>query len=274
VSWLDDLSRALTAARIPSGRRRRILDELADHLDADPSAVDRLGEPAEIAQRFADEVGTSLVRRAAFATFLALAPLGLLFGVFFALFGVAHYGSADPTPMGPALILGTQLAFVGGVLALLRAWRLRRATGVTAAQATVLVRRALLGLGGGVLTVGGLASAAITAPSHIATWFVVAIYATAVVGAVTLAGAATLLVRAHRLRPIAAGAAQGDLASDLGMHDTPWRLALKIAVVVALCIAVAGLFQHDPFDGLARAVADGLACLAGFAVLGRWLGLR
>jgi len=32
--------------------------------------------------------------------------------------------------------------------------------------------------------------------------------------------------------------------------------------------------QDDPFDGLARALADGLLCLGGFAVLGRYLGLR
>ena len=36
----------------------------------------------------------------------------------------------------------------------------------------------------------------------------------------------------------------------------------------------AGVIQNDPFDGLTRAVVDGLACLAGFAVLGRFLGMR
>ena len=39
-------------------------------------------------------------------------------------------------------------------------------------------------------------------------------------------------------------------------------------------IALAGVVQGDPFDGLARALADGLACLAGFAALGKLLGLR
>jgi hypothetical protein len=39
-------------------------------------------------------------------------------------------------------------------------------------------------------------------------------------------------------------------------------------------IGLAGVVQSDPFDGLARGLADGAACLAGFAVLGRYLGLR
>jgi hypothetical protein len=83
-----------------------------------------------------------------------------------------------------------------------------------------------------------------------------------------------------RLHPVAAGPATGDLGSDLGplvpaaLRGNPWRLAVAIAAAVAFCIAVAGVVQSDPIDGLARAVTDGLACLAGFALLGRWLGLR
>jgi hypothetical protein len=47
-----------------------------------------------------------------------------------------------------------------------------------------------------------------------------------------------------------------------------------IAGAVVLCIALAGLAQSDPIDGLVRALGDGGLCLAGFAVLGRPLGLR
>jgi hypothetical protein len=87
-------------------------------------------------------------------------------------------------------------------------------------------------------------------------------------------------VRAQRLRPVAGGPASGDLSSDLGplvpssLRGDPWGLALAIAGLVAVCIAAAGAVQGDPFDGLARALADALACLAGFAFLSRWLGLR
>jgi hypothetical protein len=280
MSWLDDLRRELEAARIPTRRRTRILAELDDHLHCDPTAVDRLGDPALLARRFADETGTALARRAGFGIFLALAPFGLLFGALAALLGPAGFRSTDANLVGPAVILGTQLAFVGGTLAALRTWRLRREASVTAAGATVVLRRAALGLAGGLLTVGGIAVGAAQVPPHVASWFAPLAYATAAVGAVALAAAAAALGDAWRLRPIAAGAAAGDLESDLGplvparLRGSPWRLALAIAGLVAACIAVAGFVQGDPFDGLARGVVDGLACLAGFAVLGSALGLR
>ena len=274
MSWLEELDQALAAARVPSGRRRRIVAELADHLQCDPSSRERLGEPVEIATRFANELGANLARRAGIDVFVALAPFGLLFGVVFALFGAAGYGSADPTPTGPAVILGTQLAFVGGVLALLRAWRLRSGGAVTRADCTIVIRRAALAIGGGALTAAGLAVAAAQAPTHVSPWFVALVYATVGVGAVGLLAATVSLARALRLRPVAPGPARGDLAADLGIGVSSTRIAVAIAVAVALCISVAGIAQDDPIDGLARGVADGVLCLAGFALLGRPLGLR
>lgn len=280
MSYLDDVERELVRLRIPATRRRRILGELDDHLRCDPSAVERLGDPSLLAGRFADELGTAFARRAAVALFAGLAPFGLLFGVLFALLGVAGFTTSDPNFVGPAVILGTQIAFVGGTLALLRAWRLRRESTVTAAQAAVVRRRTALGLVGGALTLAGIVTGASGNPSHIATWFEPLALATAAVGAVTLSTAAGVLVAAYRLRPSSPGPAVGDLESDLGplvpapLRGSPWRLALAIAGLVALCIAVAGVVQADPIDGLARALADAAACLAGFAALGRPLGLR
>jgi hypothetical protein len=43
---------------------------------------------------------------------------------------------------------------------------------------------------------------------------------------------------------------------------------------VAIVIAPAGVLQSDPYDGALRGVADALACLTGFALLGRYLGLQ
>src|SRR5262249_54857677 len=157
--------------------------------------------------------------------------------------------------------LGGQLAFVGGTLALLRAWRLRRARVVSAADATVLRRRVMLGVIGGALTLFGIAAG--TGQSLA--------LATVAVGAVTLAGSTAVVVAATPLRPTAAGEAR-DIAFDLGIDADPWRLAFAIAGAVALCIALAGVVQSDPIDGLARGLADGLLCLAGFALLGRALG--
>lgn len=93
-----------------------------------------------------------------------------------------------------------------------------------------------------------------------------------------LAAAVPSLMASLRVRPAATGSA-GDLFDDIGqllphtLHGRPWRLALLISAGVALLIALAGVATADPFDGIARGLADGLLCLLGFATLGRYLGL-
>jgi HAAS len=270
VSWLDELELELRQARIPVGRRRRIVAELEDHLTTEPGSEERLGSPAAIARQFADELGTVFARRAAFASFLALVPLGILFVALFAL--AAVYTTNVDAPVTIGLGLGTQLAFVGGTLALLRAWRTRSSGSIAGADARVLVHRAVLAVAGGAITVATLAIA-VFQPRGVQ-WPVPALaYATVGVGALTLTAAAALTARAAAVRPSSEGTV-GDLAFDLGIDAAPWRIALVIAGAVALCIAVGGVVQADPIDGLVRGVADGLLCLAGFALLGRRLGLR
>jgi hypothetical protein len=58
------------------------------------------------------------------------------------------------------------------------------------------------------------------------------------------------------------------------LRGHPWRLALVLAGAIAVILAAAGVVQSDPYDGALRGVLDGLACLTGFALLGRYLGLR
>lgn len=270
MSWLDELDLELRTARIPAGRRLRILAELADHLATDPGSAERLGSPPTLAQQFADELGTAYARRAGYGVFLALAPVGLLFGVLFTV--AALYTTSVDAPITIGLTFGVQLAFVGGTLGLLRAWRTRRTPVLTAADARVLVRRAALGITGGAIAVATLAFA-VFQPRGVQ-WEVPALaYATVAVGALTLTAAAVLTARAAGLHPSGEGAG-GDLASDLAVAVAPWRLAFAVAGAVALCIAVAGVLQADPIDGLVRALGDGMLCLAGFALLGRPLGLR
>ena len=244
---MRELDRELRAAGIPRARRHRIVAELQHHLACDPEA--QLGDPHALARQFADELGTVYARRAGFVSFLALVPFGLAFGALFAVDQIANV----------AVVLGTQLAFVGGTLATLRAWRVRRALVVPGAQATVLLRRSALATVGAALTAGGLLQS--SAP-------------VAAIGFASVAVSAVALARGVRLRPIAHGAASGDLATDLGRTESPLRLALLIAGAVALCIAAAGVVQDDPFDGLLRAALDDLLCLGGYAALGRYLGLR
>lgn len=266
---IDELDGELRAAGVPAGRRRRIRLELEDHLACDPGAD--LGDPRELARQFADELGTAYARRAALASFGALVPLGLLFAAVFAF--TAVYTTSAPPLLTAALVLGVQLAFAGGTLAVLRAWRLRRDPVVPAAEARVLLRRAGLGLGGGAITVAALLLLVsdyypdVQWSSRSLAWVTVG------VGAASLLLGAGALLRAARLQPVAAGPPR-DLAFDLGIDADPWRLAFAIAGAVALCIALAGVVQADPIDGLARGLADGLLCLGGFALLGRPLGLR
>jgi hypothetical protein len=47
-----------------------------------------------------------------------------------------------------------------------------------------------------------------------------------------------------------------------------------VALLVGVGVWVAGIAAADPLDGLLRGVLEALACLGGFAVLGRFLGLR
>ncbi len=47
-----------------------------------------------------------------------------------------------------------------------------------------------------------------------------------------------------------------------------------VAFAVGLAVWIAGIVQGDPFDGAIQGFAEALACLAGFAVFGRFLGLR
>jgi len=269
IDRLDRLDRELAGLGVPARRRRRIRLELEDHLACDPNAG--LGDPAALARQFADELGTAYARQAALAGFVSLVPLGLLFVALFAL--TAVYTTSAPPALTLALVVGVQLAFVGGMLAVLRALRLRRLAVVPASEARVLLRRTGLGLAGGGITVAALGLLAsgyypVVQWSHPSfAWVTVG------VGAASLLLGGGALARAARLLPAAAGTPH-DLSFDLGVRADPWRLAFLIAGAVVLCIALAGVVQADPIDGLVRAVGDGTLCLAGFALLGRPLGLR
>jgi hypothetical protein len=73
--YLSELDAELARAGIRGSRRKRIVTEFADHLRCD-SAAD-LGAPAALATEFADELGTSFARTAAFQAFVALALAGV-----------------------------------------------------------------------------------------------------------------------------------------------------------------------------------------------------
>jgi hypothetical protein len=279
-----ELDRELGAAGITGRLRRRILDEFADHLACDPEAA--LGDPRALARQFADEVGSTRARRAAVIAFAALALAGILFAIAFATagaaFGAKPQGAAVSGQIATALaILSSQLSFVAGTLAVLR-WAVRRDAGVLpAAEATVIVRRAGLGVLAGIVTMVCLAVLGIAyRPWLSGSWATFAVVAGAA-GTAALVASLPAVWEAVRLRPVAEGAA-GDIFDDLGvfvalvpapLRGRPWRFATVVSIAVAAAITLAAVPAQDAIDGAVRGILDALACLLGFATLGRYLGL-
>jgi hypothetical protein len=280
MTYLDAFDAELRSEGIPGRRRRRIVAEFAEHLHEDPHAD--LGAPRDLARQFADELGTRLARRVAVVAFAGLAVTGVACAVTF-LVGTrvvllpptvhqVGVGSRRLAWLAPLWAMSAQVAFAAGVLALLRVWRLRRVPVITGRDAQILYRRVGVGLLAGVLTAGSLPLGISAGPG--------AVYVRSqAVGAACLLMLLMMLVfalQAGRLRPSSQGAA-GDLRFDLGTTDprvTPWRVALALSAAILVAVAVLGIAADDPYDGLARGLLDGAACLAGFIVLGRYLGLR
>jgi hypothetical protein len=281
VIYLERLSTELGRVGIRGRLRDRILIEAADHLAEGEQA--HFGDPAELAQQFADELGTATARRSAFRAFAALAMAGAAYAVVGGSLGRPDVAGAPEPALGVLATVGAivlpQISFVAGSLAALLAWRRRSEAVLAAADVRLLLRRTgiALGAGGGALACAALyaleyRSGLGTAWSHVG----IAAAGTASIAVVTAAAAT---VRAARVRTQAAGVA-GDVFDDLGplvptrYRGRPWAFAGAVAVSAGAIVLLAGVAQSDPFDGALRAGAEALACLAGFWALGRPLGLR
>ncbi len=162
VSYIDDFGRELRLHGIRGTRRCRILAEVIDHLDEDPSAEERFGSAAEVANAFAAELGAQASRRAAVSAFAALGVAGAVYAVCFVSFGFA----SPPTEMlDPALgqlafvlmVVAPQVAFVAGALALVRSLRRRRERVIPTDELIVIRRRTGVALLFGLLTMAALA---------------------------------------------------------------------------------------------------------------------
>jgi hypothetical protein len=311
MSYLDEFASELTRAGIPSRRRARILAEFADHLHEDPQA--ELGTPHELAREFADQMGTRLARVTAYRAFGVLAVAATVLAVMFfdggrTWGGWVGYGSHPASgympswwvPLMVVWFVTAQVALAAGSLALLRAWRLRHQTVISAADAAILNRRAALGLAAGAVTMlvlpatdlmlarplayhlpgGRIERAAdqwhsLFAVTEASWWGYVAIIG----GPLLIVAMVSMLpsvLAAARMRPSQAGAA-GDLTFDLGVQDTPvtsQRIALALSAAIVLVMLVIGIGSSDPLAGLARGVVDAALCMIGFTVLGAYLGLR
>jgi hypothetical protein len=281
MTYLDELSRELVEHGIRGRTRRRILLEAKDHLSSDAGAEERFGSAIEVANAFAAELGAQASRRAAVSAFAALGVAG---AVYAASFGSLSFASASNETLDPALgalafaamIVAPQISFVAGMLALVRTLRRRRARVIPTRELVVIRRRTGVALFFGLVTMGALSLYGYEFHSLLAGWWLTLTYASTAGASILLALAALPSLAAARVRPQVAGEA-GDVFSDVGSQrfgDDPWRFARVVAVTVGLLVWLAALVQGDPLDGLVRGVFEGLACLGGFAVLGRYLGLR
>lgn len=279
-AYLRALATELGRVGVRGGRRRRIVDEFADHLACDPSA--ELGEPRALAEQFADELGTSHARGAALTAFAALSLAGALLVARLLAMGPFNRvnGSVADTVGLLATVLAAQIAFVSGSLAVVRALRLRRHRTIPAAEARVLVRRAGVALVAGAVATIAIPLRAAAMPGHAgsAGWSV----ATVAIALAAIALAVPALIRAVRVRPRTPGASE-DLLADFGplrplvdaiAGHSPTRFALLSGAGLALVVALAGVAAGDPYDGILRGLMEDAVYLGSYALLGRYLGLR
>ena len=280
MRYLDDLSLELTRHGIHGRQRRRILAETDDHLRSDEGAERRFGLPGEIANAFAAELGAQATRRAAFGAFASLAVAGTVYATAFVSLAFASPPTETLTPTLGAIalaliVLAPQVAFVAGTLALVRALRRRDRT-VPTEELIVLRRRTGVALTFALVTMGALALYAYEFRFALSGWWTTLVYVSTAAASLLLVAASVPAAATARLRPQVAGSA-GDVFDDIGvarLRTDPWRFAGRVALAVGLAVWLAGIVQDDPFDGLVRGVLEGLACLGGFAVLGKYLGLR
>jgi hypothetical protein len=278
--YLAELGRQLGSVGIRGRLRRRILAESEDHLRADDGALDRFGTPAEVANTFAAELGARASRRAAVGAFLALGVAGAVYAVSFLSASFAGQPPPDTWPVLALLafavgILAPQVSFVAGSLAVVRVLR-RREPVLPSAELTVLNRRTGVALLFGVVTMVALGVFALELRNDIAGWWLALTLAGVAIATPLLVLAALPAAGAARLRPRIAGD-PGDVFDDLGLlgyRDDPWRFARRVAIGLGLVVFLVAVVQGDPLDGAVRGAGETIACLAGFAVFGRFLGLR
>jgi len=287
-AYLDELSAQLGRLGVRGRRRRRILAESEDHLRSDPEATRRFGDPAEIAQAFANDLGARGAMRAPLWTFAALAAAGTLYTALLlvwsgtgSLQAIARSGD-DPAlglAAGAALVLAPQVGFATGVLGLWRALRWRGRRSVPAAEVRAVRRRTAIALVSGVATMGALGLFAEQFASRLPSWSPGVAVAGAVASAALLTGCGAAALQTATIRVAFAGPA-GDIFDDLGrvvpaaLRGRPWRFAGAVAAGSGAVVWLAGVVASDPYDGALRGIGEGAACFIGFAILSRFLALR
>ena len=280
--YLEELSAQLGSVGIRGAQRRRILAEVEDHL-RESGEPGRFGDPALIAARFADELATSGARRVAWGSVVALAPAGIGYAILVSLgapWPDITDGRSVPLAVVAAatMLLAPQVSFASGLLAAAGAWRLRSQAAAPASAIALLRRRAGVALAAGATTLLAVMVTTYEFSTWISTWRIALTFSIAAVSLVPIVAGAFALRRTGALRPQTAGDAC-DVFDDLApvldrlpfeLRGHPWSFCLLFAAAVAGTALIGG----GPDEGPRNAVAEFVAVCGGFAVLGRYLGLR
>ena len=286
MSWLQELTDELTRRGVRGADRRRIVSELHDHIACEPGCEERLGDPAALADVFANELATARTRRSALAAFGALAAVAAVLAYSQLALAALGYPGFDhghsQLLFWPALFgmfVAPQAALVAGTLAALRAYRRRGARSMPAAELALIRRRARVALISGALVVAGIELYVINFSSRLAAWWLVSVAILAALSGLGLLAAWRAASSAGTIVADMPGRA-GDVFDDVPVLGAAWLRAHPWALGAAASLAVGLLMaafeahaEHSVIEGVQRGVVEGLAAAAGFALLGRALGV-
>lgn len=267
MSFERSLRAELDRVGIRGALARRIEAELADHRLCDPSAP--LGDPRELAERFADDLRLPLTRRAVRTGFGALALIAVLLAGVAAVYSAtnqwAHldlFGARGAVVAGGglAIVIGAQVAFVAGVLAVVPI-----ALGRTEPLALRLSQQRLsVAFVAGAIVIGGELAQSVAQRALLPGW----LFAFSVVAA--LAPLPVLGPAARTLR-IAGGLTSA--APVRAALPAPLLTAVAVAAVVAMTLGSA-VAERSLAEGVSRGAIEALAIAGCFVLLARRLGLR
>jgi MFS family permease len=291
MSWLGEFEDELATRGIRPAVRERLVTEFADHIACEQGAatavaLTRLGVAREIAGQYADELAADGARHGAFAAFAALGCAAaalvvsqLTLGQFVGYPGFDHgFSAALALPAILAMLVGPQVALVGGTLAAWRAIRRRREPVLPAAEIALLRRRVRVGLLAGIVTTAGLLLYTVDFIGVLPAWWLALSGALAAGAMAALVAARRALANSSATVVFASGRA-GDLFDDVPalrrLRGHPLALCVSAAVASGVVVTLAEWHaERSLAEGLQRGIFEAVVLSVGFAVLGRTIGAR
>ena len=246
---------------------RRIESELADHCWCDPAAP--LGDPRELAESFAADLRAPLTRRAVRRGFVALSLTAILLIAVVLVYSAtnqwAHldlFGTRGALVAGGglAIVIGAQVAFVAGMLAVVPV-----VLGSSDQPSLLLAQRRLaVALVSASVVIAGELAQTIAQRPLLPDWLFV-------VSAAAALAPLPVLVPAARMLRVAGGITPA--VPVRSSFPAPLVAGVALAAVAAMTVGSA-VAERSLVEGLSRGAIEALAIAGCFALLARRLGLR